>query len=706
MKRLFYICLLVISINWVYSTTFISEIDFLDNEFVEIYSNISLNLTHKLLFDDAGLNNSNNLTLIQNKNFSFFLIVGQNFLDNYDYSQLNCSIYYSQKSGLGYRNLKNSGENITILINNQTNLTWIKRTDLNFQENQTLNYNQYNNSYFIKNKNPCHFPNLTISNINFSNINISNNSNNDNNKNNTENKKINNSNISIPKIEFQIILDKQIFENKIEFKFQTNATDYIIEYWIEDLQKNIVKNKYNTTNTNLKSFTAPKQTQIYKIFATLYFQNYTYNDSRTLTFYYFEPVKNISILEDNCQFDIDLKTDNFFQEKLKYSFITPKNETNYTIFYWIKDFQGEIIQDIKNTTNKNTKTYTPKTLSNIFNISANFLSKNCNVQTSKLAFFYKKYQQELTEENSSNRNRSLSYLKILNQQELKNFTTNILKYEIYKGDTLKRIINFYLNSRKISSFELEKFSLLKGEIELEYNQKINEIKIEGLDQQISLLIISNNNFTKNSKISQNKTIKDFQILNLTKNNSQIFFKIDTTIQNLTAECYINLNRTKISQSINLTKNNLNFTLQINNTKLISKINQNKYDLKLVCKYKKQELKTYKYEYFDFEYEILNDLKNQILLKNLLLINNLKNSNNSYNNNFNYTNSIQNPFQIFNKPEIIKAPKMIITKEEIKPTDKIDIKDNFESKNQKLSQNSYFGIFIGVVLILFILLIRW
>jgi len=49
------------------------------------------------------------------------------------------------------------------------------------------------------------------------------------------------------------------FQNKIEKDNRTNLTnideEYVIEYWIEDLFGNIVKNKISTTNQDEKSFT-------------------------------------------------------------------------------------------------------------------------------------------------------------------------------------------------------------------------------------------------------------------------------------------------------------------------------------------------------------------------------------------------------------------------------------------------------------------
>ncbi len=62
-------------------------------------------------------------------------------------------------------------------------------------------------------------------------------------------------------ISISIDSNKEIFDNgeKIEFhnKLSDESFDYIIEYWIEDINGSIVKRKMNTTN-HLKKFFTPK----------------------------------------------------------------------------------------------------------------------------------------------------------------------------------------------------------------------------------------------------------------------------------------------------------------------------------------------------------------------------------------------------------------------------------------------------------------
>ncbi|MBU0536561.1 MAG: lamin tail domain-containing protein [Nanoarchaeota archaeon] len=60
-------------------------------------------------------------------------------------------------------------------------------------------------------------------------------------------------------IKFRVFADKDLYNNsdkvKIDFDISPAQDDYIIEYWVEDLSGRIAKSKYNTTNTNQKSWT-------------------------------------------------------------------------------------------------------------------------------------------------------------------------------------------------------------------------------------------------------------------------------------------------------------------------------------------------------------------------------------------------------------------------------------------------------------------
>ena len=96
-----------------------------------------------------------------------------------------------------------------------------------------------------------------------------------------------------------------IFENgeKITFysKLSNKTPNYLIEYWVEDIDGKIIKRKVNTTNQNKKSFT-PK------------------NIDKDI-------VIQARIAEIGCQ---DVNLDDNFAEKMVFFKTKPKNTTNHT----------------------------------------------------------------------------------------------------------------------------------------------------------------------------------------------------------------------------------------------------------------------------------------------------------------------------------------------------------------------------------------
>lgn len=661
MRLLFKIIYFFFLVNSVYSNQFISEINFLDNEYLEIYSNQTLNLSNSLLFDTAGINKSNTLELYSKKNSSLYLIVGDDFLETYNISNLNCSIYKSGKSNLGYRNLKNTGENLSLLVNSSLNFTFIKLQDYNFNTNQTLNYNYYNDSYYLSNNSICELPKLKII-------------------------------INQPNYGFEIIFENSIIFEKLKYKFKTNATNFTIEYWITDYQNNILKSKRNTTNTNTKTFT-PKlnSSDILIIHSNLYINsNITKYINQTIFYYKAPLIKNISNQSNNCYINIITYEDLFYQNKLEYRFKVPNK--NFTIEYWIEDYQNITIKNKRNTTNTNKKSYSPKTFSEIFQIKANYYSDNCTTNTTKLVFFYKKYEEiSCSEQTSTSRlTESKSYIIILNKDDLINQKTNILKYEIYKGDTNKRTIYIYENSKKLHSQELPKFTKIKGQIILNLEKEKNSIKLSGLDLEETFQITTNESNTK--QLSEKEKL-DFQISNISQKNIHINFKIGTLLKNLTGICYINFIRTKISNSINLTKTK---SLIINQTKLLKKSTQKSYNLTLVCKYQKQNQKTINYASTKFLYYPITNIQTNNILQLYTITGTQNNKNTALSKS---TNSI---FNTLNLPNYLENPITI----NFTPKEEQKTLENYKSNNQILKENSFFAVFIGISILFLIFLVKW
>lgn len=112
-----FLILLILPINSVYSITQITEISFIEPEFIEIYSNESLNMSNIKVFDENS--GFNKLELIQKKSSPFYLIIGSDFLKNLEnnnndtnnksylnFSKLNCSVYITSSTSPGKYGLK------------------------------------------------------------------------------------------------------------------------------------------------------------------------------------------------------------------------------------------------------------------------------------------------------------------------------------------------------------------------------------------------------------------------------------------------------------------------------------------------------------------------------------------------------------------------------------------------------------------------
>ncbi len=66
----------------VHSFVYINEIKFKGDEFVEIYSNETLNLTEMKVYDDNGISKFNTLSLLKSFQSNYTLIIGKDFKNN------------------------------------------------------------------------------------------------------------------------------------------------------------------------------------------------------------------------------------------------------------------------------------------------------------------------------------------------------------------------------------------------------------------------------------------------------------------------------------------------------------------------------------------------------------------------------------------------------------------------------------------------
>ena len=466
-KKIFYL-FIILFFPIIFSTTFITEINFGGDEFIEIYDDGNLNFSEAIFFDERKDKNQS-LVLIKNSTSNFVLITSNNFLSSKNISNLNYTIYSNSKNSLGYYGLKNSGENITIFFNDSFNLKYKKNSDLSFLENQSLNFNTTNFNYFIDNFSLNGF-NL---NQNFSNY----------------LKYLNCKNLS-----FNINLLKDFnlpFTEKIEYDFSTNLeNNFTIEYWIDYFNGKNIKSKYNSTNINKKTFSKINSTNLFLIKANLYYKNCKLYDEKLAPFY-------VEVLQeqenktqnDTCNYDLEIETKKYISiEKIQYRIKT--NSKNFSMIYWIEDFSGNIIKKKLNSTNDNYRTYTPK-YTNIFNIKAElYTNDSCYKNVSKYQSFFSENEidssttkiKKIYVDKNNVEKENESHIKLIDENK------SYIEIEIYRGNTRKYTINFYLENKLFQKFNVEKkFTKAKIKIDKKFFSNFSKIKIEGLGLEKELI---------------------------------------------------------------------------------------------------------------------------------------------------------------------------------------------------------------------------
>jgi hypothetical protein len=275
----------------------ISEVQYQNNEFIEIFSEDFINFSNATIYDENG-NSRPLLQMYYNNNSNFTIIGGSNFIEtlnitNYsNCSRFNCSnIYFSGYTEITNYGLLKKGEDITIELSNGDINNLEIEEELDFKNsNETYQYFFGSGGYKIANKsiffirNESHNISLNETNLTTINqtVNVSQNLSQNissNATNSTNNSEINEF------IYFKIISENDIIEDKIEYKFDTNAEDFTIEYWIEDFGGEIVKAKRNTTNTGKKTYTPNVEiTSIYVVKGKLYYNEEIIENSTKIVF--------------------------------------------------------------------------------------------------------------------------------------------------------------------------------------------------------------------------------------------------------------------------------------------------------------------------------------------------------------------------------------------------------------------------------------
>ena len=508
-----------------------------------------------------------------------------------------------------------------------------------------------------------------------------------------------NQSLDVADYSFAILTKNQTFEKTFYFSFETSATDFTIEYWVENNNSEIVKTRINTTNKNQKQFTPKDDSSTYSLRAIIYAFNFTNSQNMTFSKLSLPSLpglpdapdnlsgsnNNSTIINEDCDFLFETQImHNISKSTIYYKFKT--NATNYTITYWIEDYLGNVAKEPLETTNTNQKQFTPKALTNIFYIKSKLLTSSCTLNSSKMAIFYspdtygpKTIKTEPKESATKVSNQeTTSKIEIININDIISQKTSELAYEIYRGDTNKRVVYIFLNNKKIGSAELPKYTNLKGRILLNPENGANNLTITGIDSTEQLIFHINKTLseTVEKNVETPKKQSGFHISGYSVSNSTLLFELQFPDYEITSECYITYIRTKMSETLNHEKfkNKTTFSLTINNTKLKQKQELAEYPLQLICRYKKPQNANYAYESAYFNYTI-NDEKDVSAKVNMSQI-----------------TSIYTEKTLF-EPAIIGIQQS-------------QDKTTIASENYETGQNSFYFIFLGSTLILSALILRW
>lgn len=307
-----------------------------------------------------------------------------------------------------------------------------------------------------------------------------------------------------------IYTEKQIFLNeKIRFKIKTNK---LTEYWVEDLNGNIVKNKRNTSNSNWKTFT-PKSDPIktYKIKTSscniskstieklvVYITNSTSNTKKKGLDYYLRYVP--FEIYSRQEFPILIDFINKYNKSVEISVWS-------YVYRSSKCYSGDRKQNMQNITLKQ-KSSQSMELKNTVNAKPGNYSLRIGIRTNNQTEFIKKHLLVKTKPYLD-----LCYLRF---DQMKNNLAICILNKGYDNTTL--IIESPLEHYK------ETIYLQKGENLIDKNIKLQEGK-----NPIFVQLVNNGKFILIKEIIVNKKSKDKRPFNLVNgdivlNNSKTVFK--------------------------------------------------------------------------------------------------------------------------------------------------------------------------------------
>ncbi|MCX6706955.1 MAG: lamin tail domain-containing protein [Candidatus Woesearchaeota archaeon] len=245
-----------------------------NKEFIEIYMDTPLNLSGWIVSDSSS---NDTLKTLQYTDYSNYALIVE---EGFNFTGTGASVY-SAGATIG-NNLDNSADSIRLYLPNTTlvasalydgtmangngksmelyNGTWHESIEYGGTPGRENSFKKADNTGFNETGNQ------------------------------TENETQSNStNSSHCDVHFSAYTDKDIYNNsdkvKIDFELDDRSDDldnFTIEYWIEDLFGDIAKEKYNTTNTNQKTWTADtdKEDESFYVKANLYI--FCGNEQKTL----------------------------------------------------------------------------------------------------------------------------------------------------------------------------------------------------------------------------------------------------------------------------------------------------------------------------------------------------------------------------------------------------------------------------------------
>lgn len=503
-----------------YSGAYISEIGFVGDEFVEIYSDSFLNLTNSSVVDDSGKINS--LNLVHNVNDSnFYLVVGGNFVLNNNVDDFNCSVYVTDKTQVSNGGLKSGGESFSIggdLFDFD-----LGDEDYDFMDYESLNYNYNDSEFVVLNSSICSFPifeDIFIDNITYNDSsNISSN----------VTDEVLSPNSSCGNIGLSIILKEELVLDKFYFKF---------------------------------------------------------------------------VLDDFGSGDSDSGGDVFDLVGF-----------NYSLNYWVEDYSGDVVKDSRDTKSLAWKSFSPKGATNIYRFYGDLSyfvdNLTCSVMNSSVGYFYSDYVPVVFSSKSDTKSSSVSdnsdlstepYVKFLNLDSVLNGSLDILEYEIYRGNSRKYVVNFFVGSKNILKLKLDKFSKVSGKVKVDFELG-DFFRVIGFGYDDKYNFSISDDFGGNSYKNINLTKRGkqfFEVLGLRQNGSNVLFNVSSNVNNLEGSCYLNLVRTKVSDKVNLSLVGYEDFIGILNVSS-DKITDLNSSLRFICKYRSFGLKSWKYYSRDFNF---------------------------------------------------------------------------------------------------------